>query len=248
MRVMPALAVKPKLASWPKEKLRAPRVLEVARLAAELHKETRAANDETASDRGYITADRMSVLQHFKRWRGRLGRGGEASPESNPYAYGRNNPLRYTDPTGKVAVADDVIIIGGTVLVGACIASPGCRDALSAGAKACGQLIDQTITGLGNLIFNEGDKDASTPTGRRGNPIEVEPGTNEPTNIGGRDYTGHALDRMQGRGVPPSAVEDAIQNGQPSSGNQPGTTVHTGSNGVTVVVGSGGQVVTVITK
>ena len=165
----------------------------------------------------------------------------------NTYSYVGNNPLRYRDPTGTVAIADDIIIGGGVLIVG-CALSQGCRDAISNGAKACGAAVDQAITGLGNLIFNEGDKDASTPTGRRGNPIEVEPGTNEPTNIGGRDYTGHALDRMQGRGVPPSAVEDAIQNGRPSSGNQPGTTVHTGSNGVTVVVGSGGQVVTVITK
>jgi len=92
------------------------------------------------------------------------------------------------------------------------------------------------------------EKDPSTPTGRRGNPIEVEPGTSQPTNIGGRDYTGHALDRMQGRGVPPSAVEDAIDNGSSVPGRNPGTTVHTGNNGVTVVTGSGGRVITVITK
>lgn len=76
----------------------------------------------------------------------------------------------------------------------------------------------------------------------------VAPGTNEPTTIGGRDYTGHGLDQMQGRGVPPSAVEDAIQNGTSSPGNTPGTTVHTGSNGVTVVTGGRGQVITVIPK
>jgi hypothetical protein len=85
----------------------------------------------------------------------------------------------------------------------------------------------------------------STPIGQRGSPLDVAPGTNDPANIGGRDYTGHALDRMQGRGVPPSAVGDAIQNGSTSPGNQPGTTVHTGNNGVTVVTGQGGRVVTV---
>lgn len=97
---------------------------------------------------------------------------------------------------------------------------------------------------------SSGDKDPSPPTGKPGSPLEVKPGTNEPTNIGGRDYSGHALDRMQGRGVPPSAVEDAIQNGTKSPGNTPGTTVHTGSNGATVVIvtGNGGQVVTVIPR
>jgi hypothetical protein len=84
-----------------------------------------------------------------------------------------------------------------------------------------------------------------TPNGFSRIPIEVKPSTNEPTSIGGRDYSGHALDRMQGRGVPPSAVEDAIQNGTPSPGRTPGTTVHTGSNGVTVVTGNGGRVVAV---
>lgn len=47
---------------------------------------------------------------------------------------------------------------------------------------------------------------------------------------------------MQGRGVPPSAVEDAIQNGQSSPGNSPDTTVHQG-DGVTVVTGENGQVI-----
>lgn len=95
---------------------------------------------------------------------------------------------------------------------------------------------------------NSGDKDASTPTGQRGSPLDVEPGTNKPATIGDRDYTGHALDRMQGRGIPPSAVEDAIKNGSVASGNSPGTTVHPGSNGVTVVTGTGGRVITVIPK
>jgi hypothetical protein len=96
--------------------------------------------------------------------------------------------------------------------------------------------------------FMNQEKDPSTPWGRRKNPIDVEPGTNRPTNIGGRDYSGHALDQMQGRGVPPTAVEDAIKNGRSRPGNKPGTTVHEGNNGVTVVTGSGGRVVTVINK
>ena len=93
-----------------------------------------------------------------------------------------------------------------------------------------------------------GDKDASTPTGQRGSPIEVNPGSNAPTTIGGREYSGHALDRMQGRGVPPSAVEDAIQNGARLPGNSPGTFVHAGANGVIVVTGNGGRVITVISR
>ena len=66
-------------------------------------------------------------------------------------------------------------------------------------------------------------------------PMTVQPGTNAPTTIGGRDYLSHALDQMQSRGVTPSAVENAVQNGQVSPGNTPGTTVHIFSDGVAAV-------------
>lgn len=54
------------------------------------------------------------------------------------------------------------------------------------------------ISKLKDWIFSDGsgDKNLSTPTGQRGSPMEVKPGTNEPTSIGGRDYTGHRLDQM----------------------------------------------------
>jgi hypothetical protein len=83
----------------------------------------------------------------------------------------------------------------------------------------------------------------SSPVGRSGNPIEIEPGTNEPGEISGRPYSGHAFDRMQGRGIPPSAVEDAIANGETRAGGS-GATVYSGENGVTVVVGGDGTVET----
>lgn len=90
-----------------------------------------------------------------------------------------------------------------------------------------------------------GDAGASAPAGRSGSPIEIQPGTNEPGEIGGRPYSGHAFDRMQGRGIPPSAVEDAINNPASTAAGSGGTTIYRGSDGVTVVVGSGGRVVTV---
>jgi outer membrane biosynthesis protein TonB len=97
-----------------------------------------------------------------------------------------------------------------------------------------------------------GDKNPSTPTGQRGSPIEVAPGTNQPTTIGGRDYTGHSLDRMQGRGVPPAAVEDAIQNGssRPDKQYPDSRTEHRSPDGRVVVItdtGSG-RVITVETR
>ena len=54
--------------------------------------------------------------------------------------------------------------------------------------------------------------------GRRGSPIRIDPGTNIPTEINGTQYTGHALDQMQGRGIPPSVVQNTIDVGTTSPG------------------------------
>jgi RHS repeat-associated protein len=90
----------------------------------------------------------------------------------------------------------------------------------------------------------------STSVGKRGAPLEVLPGSNKPSNIGGRDYSGHALDRMQGRGLPSSVIENTIQNGIATPGNRAGTTLHYDEiNRVSVVTDTAsGTVITVITK
>ena len=92
---------------------------------------------------------------------------------------------------------------------------------------------------------------ASAPVGSKRSPLSVGdknlPPTNSPGVTNGIPYSGHAYDRMQGRGIPPSAVENTIQNGVSSPGKYPNTTVfYDGTNGVSVVVNStSGRVVTV---
>ena len=88
---------------------------------------------------------------------------------------------------------------------------------------------------------------ASTPVGRSGSPMTVQPGANTPATINGIDYTGHALDSMQSRGIPPSAVENTIQQGVPAPGNTPFATTHYDPvNNLTVVTDTGsGRVITV---
>ena len=82
--------------------------------------------------------------------------------------------------------------------------------------------------------------------------MDVPKGTNDPATIGDRDYGGHALDQMQGRGVPPSAVEDAINNGtsKPDKTFPDTRTEHTSQDGrVVVITETGtGKVITVITR
>jgi hypothetical protein len=146
--------------------------------------------------------------------------------------------------TTGVGAAEGLVLAetGGTILTGASIAnSSAALAAITTGSILMSQ-------NKAEETASPGDKPSSTPIGRRGNPIDVPSGTNEPAEIGGRVYTGHALDRMQGRGVTPSPVEEAIQNGKSKPGHLPGTTVHSGDNGVRVVTGPDGQVITVVTQ
>jgi RHS repeat-associated protein len=178
----------------------------------------------------------------------------------NLYGYVGGNPVNQKDILGlspAAAIPPIVatvctrtpscvrVVMGIVIQLGrmVCLATAGDNDEAPPNNGACDGQCENEGTSS-----DSGDKDPSTPTGQRGSPLDVKPGTNKPTTIGDRPYTGHALDRMQGRGVPPSAVEDAIRNGESSPGNQSGTTVHTGSNGVTVVTGDRGQVITVISR
>jgi Possible hemagglutinin (DUF637)/Pre-toxin domain with VENN motif len=97
------------------------------------------------------------------------------------------------------------------------------------------------------VTSSSGDKSATTPIGRSGNPLIVEPGTNVPTTINGTNYSGHALDQMQGRGILPTAVQNAIATGVPFP-TGPGTSgVFDPVNNFRVILNSNnGRVVTVI--
>ena len=96
-------------------------------------------------------------------------------------------------------------------------------------------------------------KSARTPVGRSGqqnnfpNPNAPKP-RNAPETINGRDYSGHAIDRMQERGYTPSVIENALQNGARSAGNKPNTSLYTDTvNKLRVVTNSEtGNVITVI--
>jgi RHS repeat-associated protein len=72
---------------------------------------------------------------------------------------------------------------------------------------------------------------AATTVGRRGqqvnfpNPNAPIP-RNAPGTVGGREFSGHAFDRMQERGFVPSVIENAIQHGAATPGSAAGTLRH----------------------
>lgn len=151
----------------------------------------------------------------------------------NRYSYANNSPYKYVDPDGRSWVH-----VGRGAALGAQLGSVGGPWGAAAGAVILGGatlwLGDQAINAL-----------MSSVGGNRGSPMDIAHGTNPPTTIGGRDYSGHSQDRMQGRGVPSSAVEETIKNGT-ATGGRGDTTVYTDSkNGVQVVVNADGKVVTV---
>lgn len=96
------------------------------------------------------------------------------------------------------------------------------------------------------LIEGGGARGAYNPTGRNGNPMNTK-GSNSPAVIGERTYSAHAVDRMQGRGVPPSAVENTIKTGNTYPTKSGTTGYYDATNNLRVIINSNtGDVVTVI--
>ncbi|MBW4590146.1 MAG: DUF4258 domain-containing protein [Aetokthonos hydrillicola CCALA 1050] len=195
----------------------------------------------------------------------------------NLYNYANQSPILYADRRGELAWFIPIIIgaaVGAgidyglqhyfhpgcptdwkDVAISAALgglggaAAPAAEGAAAAGAAAESAAAKGAGRGVADDIATAVDDftHPSTPVGRRGAQASVPRGTNSATNIGGRNYSGHALDRMQERGITPTTVEDAIRNGVSSPGNRVGTTVHNGTN-VTVVTGSNGNIITVYPK
>jgi len=88
---------------------------------------------------------------------------------------------------------------------------------------------------------------ASLPVGKKGwelkNPL-FQPIKNPATTINGRQYTGHAIDQMQNRGIFPSAVENTIKNGLNFTGKQQDTQLYyVAANNISVIVNKINEIV-----
>lgn len=116
--------------------------------------------------------------------------------------------------------------------------------------QAAGMVGGGIVVGAAEAAASDGDSieinpEATAPVGRLGSPMDVPRGTNAPGSVGGIEYSGHAFDQMQGRGLTPSVVRNTIEHGASSPGRN-GATVHYDSvNNTTVITNQSGRVITV---
>ncbi|WP_237112813.1 hypothetical protein [Mycobacteroides abscessus] len=122
----------------------------------------------------------------------------------------------------------------------------GTSKAATAAAGESAQLADNLTTAATNRATESGQRLAQGWSGRKGYEIKIPRGTNAPATIGGRYFTGHALDQMQGRGITPTVVENTISSVKPIAGNKPGSLVYNDLvNNLSVVTNMEGDIVTV---
>ncbi|UUW16200.1 hemagglutinin repeat-containing protein [Serratia ureilytica] len=130
---------------------------------------------------------------------------------------------------------------------------PGAGDAAGKAIKAAEAALKKGDVAEASRLINKASDEVSAtiPMGSKRNPMNqpsnpsYQPVRNQPGTIGNREYSGHALDRMQDRGITPSVVENTIKNGK-STPSRGGTTVHFDPESkVSVVTNESGRVVTV---
>ncbi|HAT1578423.1 TPA: DUF4258 domain-containing protein, partial [Raoultella ornithinolytica] len=130
---------------------------------------------------------------------------------------------------------------------------PGAGDAAGKAIKAAETALKKGDVAEASKLINKASDEvyATLPMGSKSNPMNqpsnpsYQPVRNQPGTISNREYSGHALDRMQDRGITPSVVENTIKNGK-STPSRGGTTVHFDPESkVSVVTNESGRVVTV---
>ena len=182
----------------------------------------------------------------------------------NLYGFASGDPVNFSDPFGLCPPADDNPYdcpgrMGAFVMLGqmapqinreVAMFLPG-NLASAAGGMVLGKAVSLVAGALrggavaaGAEAAEEVGASARTPVGSRRSPMHVPRGTNAPTEIAGRRYTGHAIDQMQGRGITPSMVEETITQGAQSAGHS-GASVYQ-LPGIKIVVNPSGSVKTVI--
>lgn len=83
------------------------------------------------------------------------------------------------------------------------------------------------------------------PNGQKGAQMNVPGQKNYPETIDGTSFSGHALDQMQARGIPLSAVERALRIGAIESGKDGETIFYDAINNISVAQSDTGLIITV---
>ncbi|CAB3751839.1 hemagglutinin repeat-containing protein [Paraburkholderia humisilvae] len=179
---------------------------------------------------------------------------GQTPPaDADPLADAMNGGKPPTGTAGAVVTP----VLAGIVAAACAEGNAGACASMAMGAVATPGSVP------GNVIFNNGNdtgngqapsggqSDASLPTGSKANQFNqpknpaYQPTRNTPANIDGTDYAGHALDRMQDRGLTPSVIKNTIDNGVPTPSRGGTTVFYDPKNNVSVVTNSEGKVITV---
>lgn len=142
---------------------------------------------------------------------------------------------------------DQVLLEGD---VASQVGNPGFPDTATGGGR---QIFTDAHNGGVTRVESPAPATSEAPVGRSGqqvnfpNPSAPKP-RNQPEIIDGRDFSGHAIDRMQERGFTPSVIENAIRNGEVTAGNRPNTSVFTDTvNNIRVITNTEtGRVITII--
>ncbi len=227
--------------------------------------------DDTASGLTYMQARYYDPLSGRFLSNDPVGFADTGNPQMfNRYSYALNDPVNNIDPDGRMsnplsgfrangdrdpiaqgcsgcgarvagAVADFTPVVGDIKGFADAIANP---SAINIAAAVVG-VVPVVGDVAGKAIKGAANTRKGATVGRRGES-HTAAGNNQATEIGGREFSGHALDRMQEAGMTPSVVEDTIANGTATAGTgaRAGTTKFETGQAMAVTDDATGRVIT----